>query len=325
MFCFNKTTLAILSLSSTAALAGTMGPACQNLNATIPCKSQAWSVGIEALYLKPISNNGPLSSININEIPNMSASSPNFTLSKNYQEIKNDLHWGFRFQGAYQYKTGSDINLNWSHLQEGNELRYATPNTNTFGSYDYNAINLELGQLVQFGEDKQIRFHAGLQYSDMSVTPLVDNFSHNLMNHQNLTFHGIGPRVGADMGYHLYQGLSLYGNFAASLLLGQAKYNSDGLLYAYYSDTTVNVAKSGSAYASEQSLVPEIEAKVGVEYSWIMQHDQLLTLNVGYMAINYFNALHQSDIFISTNTNTRANYDFGLAGPYLGAKWVGNL
>ena len=45
--------IAIVSTAN-AAIAGTMGPVCPAGQVTVPCETATWSLGIQALYMQPI-------------------------------------------------------------------------------------------------------------------------------------------------------------------------------------------------------------------------------------------------------------------------------
>ncbi len=71
------------------------------------------------------------------------------------------------------------------------------------------------------------------------------------------------------------------------------------------------------ANGSRTTVVPEVEAKLGAMYNYAMGSGDL-TLDVGYMVVNYFDALQFAP---ASDTST----NFSLHGPYFGAKWVGNF
>lgn len=318
--------VAVLGLSNVT-FAGTMGPICTPDNVTVPCPASAWDVGVQALYLKGLSNNNTwLSTINIG-----SGSG-----TRIYQEYSRDFEWGFRLEGSYHFNTGNDVSVNWIYWKDGSAPRYditgrwaldTTASILNQGSSEtkFNAVNAEFGQHVDFGRNKDIRFHAGLQFakielksvdvSGLSGSVLYPEENYTQTVHSALKFDGVGPRVGADMTYNFSDsGFAIYGNGAAALLVGSSKYQDDVL----YTDT------SRPVYSKYDTVIPEIEAKLGVKYTVGLSQGNL-TLDAGYMVINYFDPLHSSNLDLFTGTESRENVNFGLQGPYLGAKWIGSI
>ena len=188
----------------------------------------------------------------------------------------------------------------------------------------WDMVNLEFGQHVDFGENKSIRFHGGFEFArltannSMSVngslvlangtTPSFNNTATN-----NPSYNGFGPRLGADMSYDWGNGLAIYANGAAALLAGTSKYSnkvSNAL-------NGRNITSSGST----TTVVPELEGKLGAAYSYATAQGDL-TLDVGWMWINYFNAVRSQGTRLLDETQTG---DFGLNGVYFGLKWLGNV
>lgn len=306
MFKMKKTTLAILALSSSVGFAGTMGPVCEPGHVVVPCASTGWDLGIQALYLKSTysANSAYAGSRFING-----------TQVRN--EFDFDWGWGFKLEGSYHFNTGNDLNINWYHFNKTSTNNFIVTIPVADGVFTdlgfttsvepkWDAVNFELGQHVYFGEFKDIRFHGGFQYLRLSheiqtfVPATGDAF---LINSD---FKGFGPRIGSDFSYNLVNGLAIYANGAAALLVGDSNLNGNLLLTGGIPTT-----------ASKLTVVPELEAKTGVKYNYAMAPG-VITLDAGYMWINYFNAQHATTV-LPDETNVAFN------GPYAGVKWVGNL
>lgn len=318
--------IAVLGLSNVA-LAGTMGPVCSPDNVTVPCPANAWDFGAQALYLKGLSNNNIWLSTQ-----NMGSSSG----TRIYQQLNRDFEWGFRLEGSYHFNTGNDVNVNWMYWKDGSSLRYdgtgtwandgnATLLMSGTSETKFNAVNAEFGQHVDFGRNKDIRFHAGLQYAKVQLNSAdlsglsgstefpEENYISNV--NSELNFNGVGPRVGADMTYNFAEsGFAIYGNAATALLAGTSKYADDAL----YTDT------SRPVYSKFDVIVPEIETKLGARYTFGLTQGTVV-LDAGYMLVNYFSPLHASNLDLFNSAESRDNIDFGLKGPYFGAKWIGSL
>ncbi len=327
MLKLKKTAIAVLALGGSAVFAGTMGPVCAPGNVTVPCEHTAWDFGAQALYLQPsLAGLGYVGSTQTGTV-------------SSYNDHGFRWGWGFMIEGSYHFNTGNDLNLNWYHWNRSTTI---TPGagftTNTVvSSYfpdvalqskpKWDAVNLEFGQHVDFGDARFVRFHGGAQYARINMhralaaggyTPItagvpgVATATPVAVEH-NLTYNGFGPRVGADLVYGFGNGLGIYAKAASALLVGSQGFNGavstieiDSLRHSYFS-------------GSRTQIVPEVESKLGAQYTYSMAQGDL-SLDAGWMWLNYFNAAHEGKGF-----GTEAQADFGLQGPFIGLKWVGNV
>jgi hypothetical protein len=325
MLNLKKTAAAVLALSSSAVFAGTMGPVCSAVNVTVPCESTAWDVGARALYLQPAYAMGDYGYAAIND-------------NGRYVEYNKSWGWGFMVEGSYHFETGSDANLNWYHYGNSDKKSYSVANAGGIGAVrsstgftgtsktdpKWDAVNLEFGQHVDFGEKKDIRFHGGVQYARIANDVTLGMTTTGIMTHHGAavqgggtatykrkpTYNGFGPRVGADMGYAWGNGLGVYANGAAALLAGTSKVSST---------LTDTAGASFAQSASKATIAPELEAKLGLKYDYAVAQGDL-TLDLGWMWVNYWNVTQS----IAPGSTPREG-NFGVQGLYFGLKWLGNV
>jgi hypothetical protein len=345
MLNLKKTAVAVLAFGSSAVFAGTMGPVCAPGNVTVPCASQAWDFGAQALYLKPSYSAYQYNRFTTNTVegPNGSVTTANF----NDNDNSNNWGWGFKLEGSYHFSTGNDMNLNWYHLDHsvnnsGGPLALTTVNgvvdTSVASFQDnatakWDAVNVEFGQHAHFGEWKNIRFHGGVQYARVEAD-VNAAATGGLFNGEPVPagvvagldatskFNGFGPRIGADYLYNWGNGFAMYANGASALLVGTQSFNNSLGVAAI--DANLPVVNVISSNGSATAVVPQLEAKLGVKYTYAMAQGDL-SLDGGWMWVNYFNALNAGPIVGDALALGTIQSNFAVQGPFLGLKWVGNV
>lgn len=335
----NKIILTLLVTNSCAVYAGSLGKTCTNDSITIPCEHNQWGLGAKALYLKPAYTGelGTIGAVNFNVA----------NAAERYIDTDPNWTWGFQLEAAHYLNAGKDANLNWYHLiakttttnindinaptnygflQRGTETHSIKPK--------WDAVNLELGQLINLTHFKYFRVHGGAQYTSIKAKTSLDGYdsfqgfsSGNDMHtaKASTTYAGFGPRAGIDMNYPLIEKLDIYANIASALLAGTSKF------YRAYVDNIGNAPgfPSNSSAIRTGVVVPEFEGKLGATYSKVVGQGAL-SLDVGYMWVTYISPLHFSQwkpvgnnqaLNVANRVDSESN--FTLNGSYLGLKWVG--
>jgi hypothetical protein len=308
---FKKTAIAALVLGfSGVASAAMIAPTCTAGGVTVPCERNAWDLGLTGLYLKQTSGYDGSYYGNI-----VVAGTPDHTT---YQDIDYDSAWAFRLDGSYHFGTGKDFTVNWTRYSDKFDNSYLINATQTdafWSDTKFDAVNFELAQMVDMGEMTNVRFHGGFQYARIEQD--VKNSVFDTATGNNLTvttsaskFSGFGVRTGMDMTHDFGNGFGVLFNGAASLLAGKNEMNTGG--WTQYT-TTDPIVLTATGSAEHKQVVAALDARAGVKYTHAMDQGDL-TLEGGYQLMNYFNVMN----------NVGADSDFGLYGPYIGAKWVGN-
>lgn len=374
MLNLKKAAVAVLALSSSAVFAGTMGPICTPGNVTVPCERTAWDFGVQALYLQTLSTgNEDFNRFDRGFGTGFGTGFDNgfdrgFDRRRNYDD---NWSWGFKLEGSYHFHTGNDLNVNWYHLDGRRHKRHDNDNDNDDFFFDgfsntgfdnsgfgfdegnrnrfrsrWDAVNIELGQHVDFSEWKVIRFHGGAQFARiengaragfvnrdvfpsslfinanstaLTIAAAANTNQFNRLNGSQSRFNGFGPRVGADMSYNVGNGFAVYANGATALLVGQSRLRTD---FGFNRLATVPFF-GDNRHHSRTTMVPEMEAKLGAKYSYAMASGDL-TLDAGYMWVQYWNATRNLLDRGLNNFEVREG-NFALNGPYVGLKWVGNV
>ena len=185
-------------------------------------------------------------------------------------------------------------------------------------------VNLVLGQHADFGLVKKMRFFGGMQYANIqafATNYFSTTFPVNpagitaISQFDNADFKGFGPVVGIDYAYELSSEFSLTAHGAGSILYGTGRYS------AGYTAAPINLVYT-SVYGKNRFVVPSLEAKLGMNYAYSLAQG-IINIEGGYQSLNYFNALQTQGLNGITGALTSS--DYGLYGPYLGLKYIGNV
>ena len=277
-------------------------------------KSNGVLVAIDALYLQ---TNVPA----FNHPVSVEAYTPYLAP---YVDLPSEWGFGFKLQGAYHFNGANDLNLNWVHLKNAHPFSY-NQSVNGGGVFNgtgnlepsFNTVNLEFGQRLEFGP-MSVRFEGGLQYARIYAERTLNGVfiylssMYPIVSNMNSLFQGVGPRGGANVAYHWSNGLGIAARGDVGFIIGNKQFTQTPNLYG-------RQTYHGSTY----SIVPEIEMSIGGEYVYPMAYGDL-SMDLGWMWLNYFNAQAYRDVFNSAVSETR-EANFGLQGLYFGFKWLGNI
>lgn len=339
-----KIIVIVLSLSAHALYAESIEPipVCVPGSSFVPCATTAFDFSAEALYLKPAHGDKliHLDGINVSSISDWISTQ------------SAEWNWGVKLQGSYHYNTGNDLTVNWYHFDQettnmasldisradlmriSSRLHIIPANLlniifqfipsaglsipTTFQiNPKWDAVNIEFGQIINFGENKSFRLSGGVQSARLdhnifiTLAPddnIISGFIQSVSANGLIKYHGIGPRIGVDFYSTSTNGFGLYATAAATVLFG----NSDISRNVFVNDALIRTNSS-----TKYRVIPELEGKVGAQFVYPI-HQSYLSFNTGYMLVNFISNsnLISSEGFKGT---------FSLNGFYLGAKWVSSV
>jgi hypothetical protein len=194
--------------------------------------------------------------------------------------------WGTYAQIGYLFPyTGNDLTLNYTYLRSGEK-----------DSLDLDDAALEVGQRLTTGAF-DVRLFSGLRYTHLNYN-LNRSTSENTDTLRSL-FHGFGPRIGLDARYQLGGCFGLDTHANTSLLIGTISTHEENM--------------SKLTASSVHQVVPQLDAKLGVDYTYPIpgQGKSAIAVEVGYQTSNYFNT------FNSASISSNANFD----GAYVDVKY----
>lgn len=320
---------------------------------TIPQQTGSWIVGIEALYLESNNHdlNYAITSLNQSFI-NGSAIGSTFPFHTYGHEpdhewgIRGDV--AYLFAG-----NGRDVRFAWTRFHESDSDHYeniegvtlqavaddiAIPadifSTSIFtwdtakGDFHdiYDAIDLVFGQEMEFGQRVNLHAFGGLRYADINtrvrgkfhapyeIGDPGDEIGVDALFSLRSDFEGMGPRVGMDTEIHLGGNFNLVGIFAGSLLVGDfdQRYSAFAVL-ENATENTVDVAEFRRQLPSKTTVIPELDARVGLKYTHPFSPSAAMGVELGYESTNYFNVVDNS-LVSYTDSMAHQNYhaDQGL-------------
>lgn len=247
-------------------------------------------------------------------------------------------------QGSVDLDAGQYINFdNFARLRLFGGLRYSRVKNQLISTY-------LLGNFV--GTETQVSGPFVIDETDVSVatTALLTSPSQlqEIISESN-KFDGIGPRFGAEGFFHLGGGFGLVGSFSTAILIGTHQSSlsktASGSLDVSFSAvealalaqgvtvTVTDIVSPTGAFPSFISvtenfdrgtntrIVPNIEAKIGLDYTTGLKHCRFITLEAGFYVNHYFSVLDRlSETSATSGASAQNIIDVGFSGPYVELK-----
>ncbi len=345
MFKLKVTAATILALVSSMVFAKDTEKTCMPGNVATPCDSNAWEISASALYLQPSFGGNGLGYSSYSNYAG--ADNQGIIITNNgintIHNVTPEWDYGFQIEGAYYYNAGNDIKLNWYHLHENvdGQLPFGTLFSGSADGFyagnievatKWDAVNLEVGKRINLTPYTLLHIAAGLQYASIKNTftnhpKLFLTSGPYFTSTDDLSFSGIGPRLGWDLSYTLGRGVGIYAKMAGSLLVGTAKQDIAGYLdvvNAHYGLIIFGIPNYHFSY--DNVVVPEIEGKVGLTYEHNFANSSL-GIDLGYLWMNYIHAIasYTGVGIVASSVGVPDTTNFDLNGLFLTLKWKINM
>lgn len=201
-------------------------------------------------------------------------------------------------------------------------------------NYDYHKWSLEYGHYLCGPCGFNVRLLVGIdyanierkirrEYTDIELNNALDGgIVQTGIQHEKSDFSGCGPKIGFDAEYCLFQGLGLIGHFNTSFLIGDLDYNFFANAINADGDLVDPLAESFVDNSFKDHVVPNVNVKVGVDYTWRFcnpSHSSLV-FEVGYQVDHYWKAFRSINFVAedddATGIFTKNDTNFYIQGPY---------
>lgn len=326
---------------------GLSTPALADTSLLVPNQRGGLKVDIDVLYLRP-TNSDLHYATKIN--PAFIQTSPDDVVQNGW--VGPSYQWGLYAQLGYLFPcTANDLTLGYTYLPNHESIDSITADPAASfisvlpfniiypitvfsfaegkAGFNLNVVDLEGGQRFTI-DTYDMRMFAGLRYAnlDQTLQTLMNTveFGGAITGNQEFEsqFRGLGPRIGVDARYCLSGGFGIDANVSSALLVGQVDASYMANLFA--EENLGIISHFQAKNDAVNRLVPVLEAKLGIDYTYIMDSccRSSLMFEFGYQLTNYFNAIDHARVvdpagtsFAYQNTTT----DLGVDGFYLGVKY----
>lgn len=219
----------------------------------VPQLPGGFTIGIAGAYLETAPTNNILDLGVVNIIP-----SPNIPfLFSGVVNMTTIRSWAWGINLGYIFpQTGNDINIDYFHLQTGNNTLIAgIPFPNSISPISFNPginlldqstanilyrikqVDLTAGQFINIGSRLSLHPNAGLRYADLkrehdevfsgaSQFQIGNTISNQVLiigMNEDSDFSGVGPILGLDASYYVDMGFGFVGHVNGALLVGNTK------------------------------------------------------------------------------------------------------
>ncbi len=341
-----KSTLGIAAAGLTASLgayaAFATGAAPFEIN--VPNMQKGLEFNLSGLYLRP--TNCDLDYVTVELPSNGRINDP--TTRINTYAVRTSNNFAFHLGAGYVFaNSGNDIQVGWTHFNDtssdikiihGNSVQVSLPYFKDFivrlqegdvmdvsgtADFKYDAVDLDVGQYMNIGTRLSTRLFAGIRYARITrdlATRFIfhkkDGVTRDKEFSDQSKFHGFGPRFGVHSVFHVGRCIGLVGEVSAALLVSKlelgevSREDIDNLkedIFRYH-------------YTSVQRVVPNVEGRLGLDYSYAFGNTSSFAIEAGYHVTTYFEAVDRAIVGDQSKGETTADRrcsNVSFDGPYL--------
>ena len=344
--------LGLVSSAAYAGMVAEPMPVSNDINVTAPDQSGMWSFGGTAVLMQPNNRSFNYADTITNSFNSagtqFTSDTNNHSVNEGYSWwFGADITYAFPGNGrdvalAYEglHGTTTDHTSTAAPIGANNTLLFSS-----FSGFPYLTAegeaktNYDAGDLV-FGQkldvSSRIRLHpfAGLRYAHINTEDIGtygggesssatfdvdDPFPTSTHSSESAklenTFNGIGPRFGSDAQVNLGEGFSVRGRLGLSALIGSRSIDNSAVIsYLDANNTAVGYINGASNSDSQTRVIPEIDGRLGLNYTYAFDSNMALGVEAGWQATNYFNVI--ADSLNADTGQYDNNSNFALQGPY---------
>jgi opacity protein-like surface antigen len=253
-------------------------------------------------------------------------------------QLDRGYNFGYFLGFGYMISDRYDLQVSWTQLDTKNSESAANPcestcnlitsngsnlsnsglSAETEENLNYQALDATLGQYHKLGDNLMTRVFAGVRYGkvDSSTENTYTSVSQSVAPESfDSSFSGIGPVIGLDMNYEMYDWLGIVAHVATALLIGDQE-----------ADSSLSVSSGSYSLITDSDnvtrMIPAVDAKLGATLSIpFMDHQDRFVIEGGYQVDYYFDVVDQiqnAGGFGSGFQGPVHNYaNVGFMGPYL--------
>lgn len=328
-----------------------------NTNKEIYGRSDGFDVSIEGLYLQPGANNLTYA-VHVQPLP---LPAPNWS----QESVNPDYQPAFKLALDYWLMGHRDrVKIDWLHLNTNDKATAISDSgTNSIApifyygplaadlvgtsadsrvKFDVDNINIIFDHSISLLNHISIGFFGGLSIANLkediashfvgtSSFPLDPQHQNGGLGPYSITafniskFTGIGPYFGLSAAGAFWHDIGFVGEVGGALLVGTMKSNTHFLSFGAGNTT---LTPTVMANQSQTSVVPELNAKLGLSYLWALKPGEDFTIQAGYVVSTYINGINQvvptalvpgafGGGTIAIETEALVESDLTLNGPYL--------
>lgn len=299
-----------------------------------------WEVEFRALFLRPSSDNLHYA---VETLP-LPITSQDWKI----KDIKPDYYFGFDLTlKSAIVERNAVLSLSWEHFhidhsafKDVSEEDIVRPlfeigpdatiykKTKGMVSFRFDSVRIDYGLNVDLNPYLKSNIFVGIDGTRIKQTLVSSYSSENATKVRTIkapsTFSGVGPQLGIDFSYGIWRELYLSGEAAASLLAGTQKTYSQYKAHspALKASDVTSSNKQLTDVPHRHLVVPAFSGRLGVGFSVAFCRTCTLSLQGGYQAQVYLNAIQTVDINSTVGVYARNFHrtlsNFSLSGPYLG-------